>query len=373
MGHASFYPHNFVGAAECLAGGKNKNSRPVDNNTRLIRISDDAIALRFHATNIIVYHADGSQTVNTDGWTSVTTRGRLDTYSAIRPWGTGKLGEWAIGTTGDLTPPRVKKCAARGSKWDSHVRNCRGSGTYDVYEQCYGPVREPGNQCAGNSTCPGASTGYARNYDGPDLYSTWGSHPCEHGQTEAHTLSRCEHDREPDKHEYRFNEPTFKYHFVEACSHGQWESHKTQTLITKTCERCNGTGTVDHGSKPEQIVWDAGVASSAVRVAADGSLTFVNVNETLHHAGQMGGATPTPAIKPYLPPPPDPNHKGEEVAEQLTEILPGLEAEVRDPVTGDVGRVRYIIVKLNDTDGWTREQVADWLDTLDVDLSFPAV
>lgn len=35
-----------------------------------------------------------------------------------------------------------------------------------------------------------------------------------------------------------------------------------------------------------------------------------------------------------------------------------------------VGRVGSLIVHLNDDHKWRREQIADWLDSLDLDLSF---
>lgn len=35
------------------------------------------------------------------------------------------------------------------------------------------------------------------------------------------------------------------------------------------------------------------------------------------------------------------------------------------------GNIASLIVHLNDDHKWSREQIADWLDTLDVDLSFP--
>lgn len=31
----------------------------------------------------------------------------------------------------------------------------------------------------------------------------------------------------------------------------------------------------------------------------------------------------------------------------------------------------WMIVDLNDSHGWSRERIADWVDSLDVDLSFP--
>lgn len=51
-------------------------------------------------------------------------------------------------------------------------------------------------------------------------------------------------------------------------------------------------------------------------------------------------------------------------------MLPGLMQKVKHPITGHVTYLRDIIISLNDGSQWTREQIADWLDTLDVDLRF---
>lgn len=50
--------------------------------------------------------------------------------------------------------------------------------------------------------------------------------------------------------------------------------------------------------------------------------------------------------------------------------LPGIFENAKHPVNNSVQQIRSIIIDLNDHHGWTREQVADWLETLDVDLRF---
>lgn len=52
------------------------------------------------------------------------------------------------------------------------------------------------------------------------------------------------------------------------------------------------------------------------------------------------------------------------------DILPGVNEVVKHPVTGDKRTIEYIIINLNDSHMWTRDQIADWLETLDVDLTF---
>lgn len=50
--------------------------------------------------------------------------------------------------------------------------------------------------------------------------------------------------------------------------------------------------------------------------------------------------------------------------------MPGALETVKNPMTGASGMLKNVIMNLNDTHGWTREEIADWLDTLDIDLSF---
>lgn len=52
------------------------------------------------------------------------------------------------------------------------------------------------------------------------------------------------------------------------------------------------------------------------------------------------------------------------------DLLPGLSAQVKHAVTGRLCRLEDAIISLNDQHGWSREQVADWLETLDVDITF---
>lgn len=50
--------------------------------------------------------------------------------------------------------------------------------------------------------------------------------------------------------------------------------------------------------------------------------------------------------------------------------LPALDEMVKHPVTGQTAALRDVIINLNDISKWTREAIADWLETLDIDISF---
>ena len=66
---------------------------------------------------------------------------------------------------------------------------------------------------------------------------------------------------------------------------------------------------------------------------------------------------------------------GQTVVRDLTKFIPGLKAREECPVPGcyAVDSVLNLVQHLNDhSHQWSREKIADWLETLDVDLSFLA-
>lgn len=54
----------------------------------------------------------------------------------------------------------------------------------------------------------------------------------------------------------------------------------------------------------------------------------------------------------------------------LAKFLPGVDEVVIHPVTKEKDTVFNIVINLNDCYKWPREDVADWLDSLDADLEF---
>ena len=64
------------------------------------------------------------------------------------------------------------------------------------------------------------------------------------------------------------------------------------------------------------------------------------------------------------------NHQNQASASRLASHLPGVNEKVEHPLTKEITTVRYCIISLNDTYKWTREEIADWLETLDIDITF---
>ncbi len=142
------------------------------------------------------------------------------------------------------------------------------------------------------------------------------------------------------------------------------------------CYRCNGAGRFDYGSNPKPITIDPHDAW-----IVDVTGTYVG---TADDVPVSGGSATTAGYKPYyssspwsagyMPPskPQKPAVFGSEVTHKLARVLPGLSTEVKHPVTGETGEISTWIISLNDRYRWSRERIADWLDTLDADLRFPA-
>lgn len=192
---------------------------------------------------------------------------------------------------------------------------------------CHGKGGHP-NICPGHRWCYEGQRGY----DYP-----WGSQPdqpCQHGHLDSHRLP---------------------------CDHEMTSEH---VFGTYQCWRCKGAGRADYGSKPIHYAWDG----SRLLISADGE-----------PVGPVGYVyvppVPKPATSKSAPKKADYSDSGA----LLETVLPALEQTVAcpacgnsdDPVCSSGECLEWIIIGLNDRHKWTREQIADWLESLDIDLTFP--
>lgn len=77
-------PRSFKDADAQLTG-RNRDSRKVARNTYLQR-RGNSIAVQLHDTDVVTFHPDGSVTLNTGGWNTVTTRDRMNAFSPLHVW-----------------------------------------------------------------------------------------------------------------------------------------------------------------------------------------------------------------------------------------------------------------------------------------------
>lgn len=71
-------PTTYAEAAERLG---NRLTLNVQNNTKLVRLTADTIALRLHRTNIVEWSEDGSIVLYTGGWFTSVTEERINAYT----------------------------------------------------------------------------------------------------------------------------------------------------------------------------------------------------------------------------------------------------------------------------------------------------
>lgn len=96
---------NYAKAAELLDSARNRSAgKPLCRNTRIYARGDD-YAVTLHGTDVITLHPDGSFTLDSGGWRTVTTKDRINAYAPFEV-GAGlwqKDGFWFV-TTGQNKP-----------------------------------------------------------------------------------------------------------------------------------------------------------------------------------------------------------------------------------------------------------------------------
>jgi hypothetical protein len=83
-----------------------QDGKPIANNTRLYGIEDcdgnTAVAVKLHKTYVVIHHQDGSFTLNSGGWRTVTTKERMNAWSEANVW--QDKGEWFVRWMGKEYP-----------------------------------------------------------------------------------------------------------------------------------------------------------------------------------------------------------------------------------------------------------------------------
>jgi hypothetical protein len=89
----------YADAATLLATARNPaDGKPLANNTRLVQRGDD-YAVRLHNTDVVTIHPDGTYTLRTGGWETVTTKDRINRFSPARVY--SERGTWGVYSRGN--------------------------------------------------------------------------------------------------------------------------------------------------------------------------------------------------------------------------------------------------------------------------------
>ena len=89
-------------AVTMVRGKRNKTSRKVGNNTYAEILSDDTVAIKLHSTYVVKIRADGTYTLNSGGWQTVTTKDRINQYSPVRVY--QRKFQWYVSLNGKEYP-----------------------------------------------------------------------------------------------------------------------------------------------------------------------------------------------------------------------------------------------------------------------------
>ena len=71
-------------AVTMVRGKRNAKRRKVGNNTYASILDDNSVAITLHSTDVVTIHDDGTYTLRTGGWQTVTTKDRINQYSPVR-------------------------------------------------------------------------------------------------------------------------------------------------------------------------------------------------------------------------------------------------------------------------------------------------
>jgi hypothetical protein len=73
--------------ADCRLLWNNSRRRKLANHTYLLHSEAmDDYSIRLHRTNVVHYAKDGTVTLNSGGWRTVTTKDRINRFSPLRVW-----------------------------------------------------------------------------------------------------------------------------------------------------------------------------------------------------------------------------------------------------------------------------------------------
>ncbi len=89
-------------AVEMVRGKRNKTSRKIGNNTYAEILHDDTVAIKLHNTYVVKINPNGTYTLNSGGWQTVTTKDRINQYSPVRVY--QRKFEWFVTINGKEYP-----------------------------------------------------------------------------------------------------------------------------------------------------------------------------------------------------------------------------------------------------------------------------
>lgn len=89
-------------AVKMVRGKRNANRRKVGNNTYAEILQDNSVSITLHSTDVVTIHEDGTYTLRSGGWQTLTTKDRINQYSPVRVY--QRNFEWFVKINGKEFP-----------------------------------------------------------------------------------------------------------------------------------------------------------------------------------------------------------------------------------------------------------------------------
>ncbi len=87
---------SWITALSYMQRGRSKDYRPLSGRASAIEARDnEAVAIRYHATDVVTYHKDGRIVLNSGGYRTMTTKDRMNCYSPASVY--QESGLWYVG------------------------------------------------------------------------------------------------------------------------------------------------------------------------------------------------------------------------------------------------------------------------------------
>jgi hypothetical protein len=93
---------NHAEAVKMVRGKRNKDSRKIGNNTYAEILNDNTVGIKLHSTYVVKIRDDGTYTLNSGGWQTLTTKDRINQYSPVRVY--QRKFEWFVTINGKEYP-----------------------------------------------------------------------------------------------------------------------------------------------------------------------------------------------------------------------------------------------------------------------------
>ncbi len=93
---------NTYSTMAAFLGSKDKRAVPSVRSTVVVRVAADAVAVRYHGTDVVTAYGNGSFRLDSGGYATATTKARINDHSPARV--SQRAFEWFVANAGQPVP-----------------------------------------------------------------------------------------------------------------------------------------------------------------------------------------------------------------------------------------------------------------------------